>query len=244
MTKLLLIVGGIVFLIIGGSLYIRFFAPSNPLQTPLSNESSLDSKLTKDLEASTGTEQQRITNLETAVITLGKQIAALNVNLNQQKSSSNSGDLKTLQATVTDLQNQINILKGTNTTATTTSGTKSPLYIPLGWSGSSQATDWTSISSQTITIDPSDYGGYTSMQFEANLLTYQGSGRAYARIFNKDDGLSIAPSELSSTSQDYTWVSSSTFKLTATSKKTYVLQLKSLNGYAAQIENARIKVNF
>ena len=88
-----------------------------------------------------------------------------------------------------------------------------------------------------------DYSGYTSMQFEANIQIFQ-IGTAYARVSNKTDGTSILSSEISTTSTSYTSVSSAKFNLPG-GKKDYQLQLKSqITGYAASVQNARIKVNF
>lgn len=224
-----------VIVLVGGMIYYRYrmVSPNFTAPLPLSLPSS-------------NTAEKRLTSLEDAVALLISRVnnKAASSSASEVASGSVESRIQSLENTVANLQVQINQLKGGGTTSTTASGAKSPIYIPLGWNGSGSTQSWSSVSSQTISIDPADYSGYTSMQFEVNLGVYQGNGTAYARLFNKDDGLAIIPSEVSSTSESYTWVSSSTFQLPATTKKTYVLQVKTTTGYASQVQNARIRVNF
>jgi hypothetical protein len=151
--------------------------------------------------------------------------------------------VETLEESVSDLQNQINSLKGSKASQTTVYASKSPIFIPLGNGASSSSTDWATSDALQVTIDPSQYSGYISMQLEMGLAVYQGNGQAYARLLDATDGISIGGSDISSTSQDYTWQTSNTFRLPSGSK-VYKLQLKSITGYTASEQNARIKVNF
>ena len=239
LMRRLILIGGVVFILalILGLIYIR--SSGNTVTSPQSV-----------VEGSTlsGSLENRVSTLEDAVALLINRVnnlsgVPLQSSDEEQVPASPDSRVQSLEGTVANLQVQINALKGASV-PTTTSGVKSPVYIPLGWSGSSQATDWTSITTQTIVIDPADYAGYTSMQFEANIQIYQGNGIAYARIYDKEDGLAAISSQVSTTSQDYNWVTSSTFQLPSSAKKTYLLQLKSSSSYAANIQNARIKVNF
>lgn len=153
--------------------------------------------------------------------------------------------LNNIESSLASLQVSVNSLKGTSGIATTdSSGTKkSPVYIPLGWQGSASSTDWTSVNAQSFIFDPADYPGFTNATFEANLQIYQGNGTAYARLYNSTDSSGVYGSDLSTTSQDYKWVSSSDFALSS-AKKTYILQLRSNTGYASMIQNARLKISF
>lgn len=127
------------------------------------------------------------------------------------------------------------------TPASTTSNSKAPQYIyPLGYGSSTTKTDWTEITTLSVVIDPALYSGYSSMQLEGFIRVRDGNGRAYARLYS--NGLAIVPSEISTTSWQNTWISSNTF--TVSSKKTYTFQVKSLTGYEAFIEDARIKINY
>ncbi len=163
-----------------------------------------------------------------------------------------SDKVNKIDSTVNDLKGRVVVLESkqtssaqpnaaTSVTSSTSTTTKSPVYIPLAASGSSSVGDWTNISGTTVTIDPADYPGYTSMQFQANIQIFQ-QGTAYARV-GSSDGTAILGSEISTNSTSYTSISSG--KFTLSEKKSYLLQLKSLvTGYAASIQNAQIKVNF
>lgn len=157
-----------------------------------------------------------------------------------------------IDSTVNDLKSRVVVLESgqttsaqtnpaTSVTSSTATVIKSPIYIPLAASGTSSAGDWTNISGTTVTIDPADYPGYTSMQFQANIQIFQ-QGIAYARV-GSSDGTAILGSEISTNATSYTAVSSGNFTLPG--KKSYLLQLKSqVTNYAASVQNAQIKVNF
>ncbi len=240
MIKLLPIVL-VILLILGALAYFRFYKLQSP-PTP-----SIVSNLTNS-----PTEQERISSLENKVEVLARQVADEESTTSSPapKSSPNTTTeqkVKSLETTVAALQTQINQLKisgiTSSSTQTTTSTPKAPVYIPLGWVGAVSSTNWATITSQELAIDPANYPGYKSMQFEVNLRIYQGNGTSYARLLNNNDGTAVTNSEISTTSQDYTWISSSTFTLPS-SEKTYRMQLKSSTGYEAGVVNARIKVNY
>lgn len=245
MIKVLLPIGvvvAIVVIFVGG----RLFLSSRSLSSPSAVTNVLTQTATAPKTATTSaTLDQRIAELEFSVSDLLKQIKGLTPSSSTQVSGNLEVRVKTLETSMADLVNRVTALeqKGTTTTSSTTTITsKAPSYIPLGWSGSSNSTNWTSISGQEFIINTSDYPGYTSMQFEVSLRIFQ-NGQSFARLEDKDAGTSILSSEVSTTSQSYTWVTSSSFQLPAGSK-TYRLQLKSLTGYSADVQNARIKVNF
>lgn len=196
-----------------------------------------------------GSVEDRLKELEFAVTDLIKQVRdAKTSNSASTGNADLDAKLNNLEASVNDLRARVIKLEtGTSgvvqtTTTTLPSTTKPPSYIPLGWSGSSRGTDWTDLSGQEFTIDSGDYSGYKTMQFEINIRIFQ-NGMAYARLFDKDDGIAILQSEVSTGSTDYTWLSSNGFTLPS-GKKTYKLQVKSLTGYSVDVTNARIKVNF
>ncbi len=238
MVKILLI-AVVIAVLLGGAYYLRtYYASSTP---------SIVSGLTSSSEA---TDKERISSLENKIEVLERQVAnpAIAIVSPIPKASSGASTdqrLGSLEVAAQSLQNQINLLKisGTTTQTTTTSTGKSTDYIPLGWVGGISDQNWTSVTTQEITINAADYPGYKSMQFEVNLRIYQGNGTAYARLLNNSDGTGVSNSEVSTTSENYTWVSSSTFTLPS-SQKTYRMQLKSTTGYEAGVQNARIKVNY
>ncbi|MCL5784483.1 MAG: hypothetical protein M1142_03975 [Patescibacteria group bacterium] len=241
MLKLLPVIV-VVTLMISVLVYIRFFKISQPITTPQASSVSYT--------PTTGaTDKERIQALEDAVMTIAKQI-------NKMQTSGGSGTSSDLENRVKFLEDQVAILQRQQSNGEVTGTTITPvptaspvsqkqpaLYIPLGTGGSSTGSDWTTINTYKITLDPADYPGYSSMQLELSLRVYQGNGKAFARLINSDDGLAVLLSEVSTTFGDYTWVTSSPFTLSS-GKKNYKVQLKSLTGYEAGIQNARIKVNF
>lgn len=187
---------------------------------------------------------------ETTTQELAQPLPSASPDLSNQVSTL-SDKVSKIDASVNDLKSRVVVLESkqnattaqTSTTTTSTSVSQAPVYIPLAASGSSSTGDWANISGTVVTIDTADYPGYTSMQFEANIQIFQ-QGTAYARMGNKTDGTSVLSSEISTTSTSYTYVTSGKFTLPS-GKKDYQLQLKSLvTGYAALIQNARVKVNF
>lgn len=153
--------------------------------------------------------------------------------------------ITTLETKLQVLQKRIEQLeKGTAPTTTTQSAPKSPSYVlALGSSGGVTTQDWSGLSSLSVSVDPADFPGYKSFQLEVELQQFQGNGTAYARLYNNTDKLAVFGSETSTSSFNYTWVSSQTFSLPS-SKKTYILQLKTTTGYTASANNFRIKVNY
>lgn len=247
MTRFLLPAGVVILVVVifvGGrfilsSSSVGLTSPKEATQSPAQNSA------TPGTSSPSGTLEQRIAELEFSVSDLLKQVRGVTPSSSSTTVSSDTEKrVKTLETSMADLVNRVIALEQKNTTATTsqTATSKAPSYIPLGWVGSSVNTNWASISGQEFTINTADYPGYISMQFEVSLRIFQ-NGQAFARLEVKDAGTSILASEVSTTSQSYTWLSSSTFQLPAGSK-TYRLQLKSLTGYSADVQNARIKVNF
>lgn len=234
----------IIALILGTATYFRFIR-----QTETPGPSNIISGFSSD----TSDKEDKISSLENRIEVLARQVAESSSSTpssSPKTSTSTSLDskIKSLETSISSLQTQINQLKNTNLTAgtnqsTNSSTTKSVTYIPLGWLGGITSTDWSSVTTQEISIDPADYPAYKNMQFEVNLRIYQGNGSAYARLLNNSDRVPISGSEVSTTSQDYGWVSSSAFTL-PTGKKTYRMQLKSTTSYEAGVQNARLRVNY
>ncbi len=124
-----------------------------------------------------------------------------------------------------------------------TSSKPSTTYIPLGPANSSNSLDWQTVSLPEVDIDPAEYPGYKAMYLETYMSVYQGNGQAFAHLLNYSDGITVLNSDVSTSSENYIHVISNAFTL-GSGKKTYRLQLKTLTGYTAQVEYARIKVTF
>lgn len=200
--------------------------------------------------ASQNITEERLASDEQAIEELANQLSELKTAVLE---STNSGApatpvqsevrLQNAEQAITILQSQVNQLRGVSTTSQGTTTTKSPLYIPLGSTGSSTATDYTSNSSFQASINPDNYPGYTSMQLQVVTRVLNGNGTAYTRLYNSSSGTSILTSELSTSSSDFVLLLSQPFTLPSGSKN-YTLQMKSLTGYENDIQSASIKVNF
>lgn len=233
---LILLVAGAFWYLITRQQQTSSFAPTE------SQQSTSTQTNTGSLLPSLPNNSDQIKILQDAIVALTKKVNG--------ETSTNIATLESrvgsLEDKVTTLQRQVSQLSAgiTPTPAeTATVVKKSPIYIPLGWVGSSSVLDWTTITTQTVIIDTNDYPGYSSAQFEGRIINYQGNGTCYARIINTTDGTAILGSEISATGTDYTWVTSPGFSL-AQGKKTYAVQLKTNTGYAAQISDAHLKINF
>ena len=243
------IAGFVVIFILGGLFYFRYFTQSKNLSKPVV-DGALGSLEIENQTSGVSSDHDRIQILEAAVLDLAKQVGELKRKIEGSSSNtlpsgtsgtSGSQDLSTITATLTTLQSQVAALQQSSGVSTSTK--RSPMYIPLGWVGTASSQSWTTITTQGTIINSADYPGYTSAQFEVNLQAYQGNGTAYAQLYDNDDGLVISGSSVSTTSSNYTWVSSGTFQL-ASGQKTYYMQLKNTTAYPANVSDARIRINF
>ncbi len=181
--------------------------------------------------------EERIRLLEQSILELKAQLDTLNMTKITPSSTNND-------TAIANLQTQVNLLKANSGKTTAPASTnQSTIYIPLGNSGSSQSLTWTTINDVQVALNPAMFPGYSSMQLEVMLEAYQGNGTASVQLYDLDDGIGIQGSSISTTSQNYTLVSSSTFTLPSGTKN-YRLQLMTNTGYAASISMARLRVNF
>ncbi|MDD2823494.1 MAG: hypothetical protein PHQ59_05455 [Candidatus Daviesbacteria bacterium] len=239
----LLPVGVLILLVLGSSWFLitRQRTTSTLNSSPVIEQSTAGSKPVP-LTVSATSDNSEIKTLQDAIIALSKK-------LNGDTSTSIAtleSKVSSLEDKVTSLQRQVSQLQTGTTPAPvqeSTSTKKSPVYIPLGWVASSSVLDWTTISTESISIDTNDYPGMTSAQFEGRIVNYQGNGTCFSRIINTTDGSPLLGSQISASASDYSWVISPAFSLSG-GKKTYAVQLKTNTGYAAQISDARLKINF
>lgn len=233
MVRILLIVG-VVSVIAGTIIYFRFFNQKD--KTVETEAPSVDVSQAVDL-SQLEQEAQKIST-SSALPTIKPFPKTTNVN----------SRISALENAVLILQSQVAILKNqspgpTTTTTQVASTTKYPLYIPLGAGGQAGDKGWFALNQYQISIDPGQYSGYTSMQLEVNYRLLQKSGTAHARLYNATDNTAISTSEVTTTSDEFSLVTSGGFTLTS-GNKIYKLQIKSIEGVEIQLESARIKVNF
>lgn len=115
------------------------------------------------------------------------------------------------------------------------------IFVPIG-SGNTKNRSYTDLSGLEVTIDTTKYSAIESVVFEATVWVEGGNGRAYAQLYNKTDSQPVWNSEVSSPLGTGTFKTSQKLTLT-TGSKTYTVQAKGdLEGYAAHVDNARIKI--
>ncbi|MFA5933570.1 MAG: hypothetical protein WCV81_05795 [Microgenomates group bacterium] len=237
----------LILLVVGASWFLINRQQQNPNKSTQTAQQEIAATANNPIAAltngtSTGNDQYK--TLSDAITAISKKLngeTATSIATLESKVSSLEDKVTTLQRQVSQLQTSSGISPTPTEAATTTK--KSPIYIPLGWVSSQTTLDWTTDSTQSVVIDTADYPGMTSAQFEGRIVNYQGNGTCYARMINITDGLALLGSLISVSATDYTWVTSSGFSLT-TGKKTYAVQLKTNTGYAAQISDAHLKINF
>lgn len=243
LTKFL--VGGLCLLIIGSGLFFwRLSQGSNkspgPLELPISTDGLISTQSANLSEA------ERVRNLELAVAGIVAQIKSSSTTPSSSTPVTAESRLKLLETTVADLQARVKTLeitKNITVTPTTTTTSKPSTYIPLGWSGTTTSSDWTSITSSEMSFNPNDFSGITSINFGATIKTSSSGGRAYVRIYNQTDNSVVSTSETSTDATVYTGALSGKFNLPS-GRKTYYLQIKSTDNYQALVQDAWISVNY
>lgn len=154
--------------------------------------------------------------------------------------------LNALDAQVTELKARVSALEKTTTTTTNTntnsSSSKTTIYIPLGSGGNWSNIEWTTFPEYEISLNPSNFPGYSSMSLEVTFRVDDPSGTASIRLYNVSDNYAIS-SQLDTASSTFVLQSTSSFTL-ASGTKTYRIQAKTSGGKALFIQTARIKVTF
>ncbi len=228
MTKILIVVFLSVALFSGVFLYMHFFSSPATPNSPISQKASITKESTGSAVTSDHAAQNVVTN---STATPGASLESR---------------VQSLEVSIADLKQQITSLKksSSTTSTTSTSSNRSPVFIPLGNTGTNSTNDWVTIPYLEATIDTADYPNYKNAVLEVSLRVFQGSGTAYARLINISSGLAILDSQISTGSFDYTWVSSNAFQLYL-GRNTYRVQLKTLTaGYDASVQGARLRINF
>lgn len=235
----LLPVALIIVIVSSGFIYFRFFSTNqNPDNLTSSTVTESEGPVEVPKTSPGATTEDRVKILEDAVVEIVKKINDLT---DPKTEDSSTNRLNSIEASITDLKTRISALESP-AASTQTQASNPPLYIPLGSGGVNSDSNWSSIPTFEITLDPQDYAGYSNMQLEINFRLPSLVGTGYARLYNATDSTATS-SELSTTSGTYVWATTASFKL-ASGKKTYKLQTKSSASKDVEIQSARIKVNF
>lgn len=189
--------------------------------------------------------EDRVKVLEEAVTKMVGQINNFKTTSKTESNSSLEKKVSSLEGSILDLKARVSALeKATPVPSTTTSSSsKSVVYIPLGSGGGPWSnTDWYTLNEYEISLDPANYPGYTGMVLEVSFRLVESAGTGSVRLYNTSDS-SVTSSQLDTTSTTYGLKTSSSFTLPSGSK-TYKLQVKSSSNKDLFIQSARIKVNF
>lgn len=223
-------------LILGGLGYWRFFATKQSLENP---QTQVSQELVEVPKTAPGASlEDKFKSLEETVTALVNKVNAIPKPTTDPSLDSR---LKSAESGVTELKARVSSLENA-TPAPAATSSKSTVYIPLGSGGQTTDTNWTSLNSFQINLDPAQYPGYKNMQLEVNMRLNQPGGTLFARLYNLSSGSSVS-SEITTTSTTSSTSSSQTFTLPSGSKS-YVLQAKTSDGTLGFLDNARIKVNF
>lgn len=129
------------------------------------------------------------------------------------------------------------------TTTTTISNQPKELFITIGGNGSTKSTDWTDVTGTDITFDTANYPGLKAVYFQATLQSDGPDLTAYARIYDTEKFIGVGGSDINLTGLTATFKESSVLSLPSTKVKMRI-QIHSLNGNDAIIQNPRLRLTF
>lgn len=228
-------------LILGGLWIFRNLSVKQTLSSPKTNE-QIEEPVEVPKTLPGATIEDRVKSLEDTITKLVPQINTLKSS-NSQSNNSTSSDsrIANAEAAVTDLKARVSALEKA-TPVPVSASSQSTVYIPLGAGGSWTDLDWNSLAEYEVSLNPSNYPGYTGMSLEVNFRMVESAGTASVRLYSMTDNSAVS-SELNTTSTSFTLKTSSSFKLSS-GTKTYRLQVKSSKQKEVFIQSARIKVSF
>jgi hypothetical protein len=231
-------------LILGGLWYFRFSAgKSNPVTSLINQEKEEEAPVEVPKTVPGASTEDRVQSLEDTLTKLVPQVNSLKSGSSQSSSSNNDSKIAEMEAVITDLKVRVAALEKATPAPVAASGSKYPLYIPLGAGGGPwQDQEWHTLTEYQASINPDNYSGYSSMQLEVNFRLIESAGTGYVRLYNVTDSSSIS-SQVETTSTSFGLKTSGTFKLPS-GQKTYSIQVKSSSGKDLYVQSARVKVNF
>lgn len=115
--------------------------------------------------------------------------------------------------------------------------------ISISASGTTIATDWTSITGSEITFNKASYKGAKKIYFQANLSSDASDRKAYVRLFDVTHGIGIQGSEITTTSTTLKQIQSGDLN-PFSGDLTVKIQIKGLNGNLVTMSNPRIVVSY
>lgn len=119
--------------------------------------------------------------------------------------------------------------------------TRTISYIPVPGPGQTLENKWTDLSGTEFNLSTADYPNLKEAYFEANLKLINGNGQSFARLFDVTAGVEVWGSEVSSTGQKFSTVSSGKITLRS-GTHLYRVQAKSLTADTTVFNSGRIKL--
>lgn len=227
-----------ILLVVGGLYYLNIQPEQKKEDMPESGEEVIKDPQEVPKTLPEASLEKRVEALEKVVGSNSKSASPI-----PKSQSDNSLDSRVdeLESEITGLKVRVSGLE--QATPAPVSSSKSVVYIPLGSGGGPWGnTDWYSTAEYEISLDPSNYPGYTGMSLEVTLRLVEAAGVGSVRLYNVTDGSSVS-GQLDTQASTFSLKTSPLFTLTS-GTKTYKLQLKSTQGKDLYIQSARIKVNF
>ncbi len=114
-------------------------------------------------------------------------------------------------------------------------------YIPIPGSGTTRETVWTSLPGTDFYMTKSDYQGLVAVYFEGNIKLVNGNGVSYVRLYDATHSVAVPGSELSTSSQQSTFVTTGPVTLWE-GYNNYQIQARSLTADTTVFESGRLKI--
>lgn len=227
-------------LVFAGLMFWRFNESKKILESPkITQDQSGAVEVPKSLPPGASLED-RVKVLEEAILVVAKKLNPAAPAASQVDSSLDTR-LKAVESALTDLKVKVSNLEKA-TPAPQASTSKSTVYIPLGSGGKWGDKDWYTTQEYEVSLNPSNYPGYTGMVLEVTFKLGEAVGTGSVRLYNTTDGSALS-SQVDTTSSNFSLKASSPFTLPSGAKN-YKLQVKSTQGAELYIQSARVKVNF
>lgn len=119
--------------------------------------------------------------------------------------------------------------------------TRSVSYVTIPSGGSTISQSWVDLAGTDFYFDPADYSGLVEVYFEANMKLFNGSGMAYARLYDTANGIGVQGSEVQTKLNNDTVVTSGRVSFWA-GKNLIRVQIKSLTTESAVYNSGRLRI--
>lgn len=124
---------------------------------------------------------------------------------------------------------------------TTTKKVRSISIIPIPGSGTVQDSSWKDIPGTEFILNTEDYPTLTGAYLEVNMKLFNGNGMAFIRLFDITAGIEVWGSEVKTSSQNFTVITSDKLILRSGNHQ-YRIQAKSLTADTTVYNSGRIKI--